>query len=225
MVSVRFVMHLVLTLILDLHKLHGFEPILQLLRDPSPVLRMWAAWIVATVAQNNPEGQKKAIELGALPEVIELFQREQEDKVIAKALLALSALVKDNDTTLAKFLSEGGLKALASVLSPAEHLPLTTPTKMKTVFFLTHIFRHDSSSRDAFREIGALEYLLPLLKDEDMDLREKTLLALMELLQNNRTNAKACIKLNLHSVCSDPPPLSAGSCADSSLFHRSCKNE
>src|SRR5262249_1293158 len=152
--------------------------------------------------------------------------REQDDRVLSKAVPALSALLKDHDVPLAKFVGSGGLAAIAGLLSSdGGRECISASTQMKAVFLLAHIFKRHPASRNVVREQGMIGKLLPLLTHSDVDLREKTLLALQDLLTGDRDNAQACIALYLHSV-GVSPAFSLGTVLTLVLLaRRSFKNE
>ena len=69
-------------------KLRGLEPVVALLRSPDGAVRWRAASVLGTCVQNHPETQRCALELGALPLLVELVARSEErgeEKGLVKA--------------------------------------------------------------------------------------------------------------------------------------------
>ncbi|KAL6059803.1 nucleotide exchange factor sil1 [Balamuthia mandrillaris] len=124
----------------DLHKVDGLVPVVEHMSHPSATVRVWSAWVLSTVVQNNPIAQQEALRHDALPKAISLLasssseqqdqqgnaesevekeQQEQEDEVQLKmkALSLISALVRHNPIAMRQFVEESnGISLLADII-------------------------------------------------------------------------------------------------------------
>jgi hsp70-interacting protein len=118
----------------DLHKIEGYVPVLRLLSSPDTDVRRWATWVISTCAQNNPWAQQRALEKGTLPRILNLLKTEKDEGVVAKALAAVSALLRENSGAQDLFLKHAdGLQLLASIICnrlavPVSSFVLNTPS-------------------------------------------------------------------------------------------------
>ena len=72
--------------------------------DKGERIRSLACWIMSTICQNNPNGQKAIIEQGILPIVLVVL-KDNKEKVTHKALGIVSAMTRDNENG-AKYFDE-----------------------------------------------------------------------------------------------------------------------
>jgi len=82
-----------------------WEPLLQELESEEAQLRAMAAWCIATAVQNNIKAQEKITELGSIPRLTYLSVKDQDEGVRKKAILALSAAVRNHEPALEQVLS------------------------------------------------------------------------------------------------------------------------
>ena len=75
----------------DFHKIGGFEFLSSLFRSSHTGLRWRAAFLLGTVVQNNPYCQERALEMGLLPMLLQLVDKDPDMKVRVKALFAASS--------------------------------------------------------------------------------------------------------------------------------------
>lgn len=61
----------------DFPKLGGLDIISRLLSSPIPSIRMWCAWIITSLVQNNPIGQKIIVEQGIAWNILKSIEVEQ----------------------------------------------------------------------------------------------------------------------------------------------------
>ncbi|GBF98487.1 hypothetical protein Rsub_11697 [Raphidocelis subcapitata] len=99
----------------DLSKVGGLDTLLALMACPYPSLRWRAAEVAATCMANNPPVQRWFMDGGAAPPLMALLG-DGDGTCRAKALLALSALVRHYDPGLDAFLAAGGLGKLLAML-------------------------------------------------------------------------------------------------------------
>ncbi|KXZ51858.1 hypothetical protein GPECTOR_11g296 [Gonium pectorale] len=104
----------------DLHKIGGLPVLLELLDSPHPSLRWRAAEVVATCVANNPPVQQWFLEGGVLPRLLALAEPEQPPTVRAKAVLALSGLVRHFAPGLQALRDAGGIRSLVSAASSSD---------------------------------------------------------------------------------------------------------
>lgn len=161
--------------------------LLRLLEDDNTTMRLGAAWLLGTLAQNNPKVQKAI--LGARAEIvaqlITLTLNDPEVEVQRKAMLAVSALVRNCEAGQAAFLAAGGPTLPAELLGAgapdvalqkrslhlASHLIGESPAQ-----FLSPI-RGTKIASLCSRVIGASSS--GDIESEDLDLREQALRLLL----------------------------------------------
>ena len=185
-----------------MYKIGGFEPVLALMNDKdSANLRYWAAWAVATAVQNNPSSQAQAMEKGALAQILLLLQNETEDRVLSKAVPALSGLIRDHPKAVEAFLKANGLRLLAYLLTSTKGDQLSAATKMKVVFLFAYLCRVVPLVRHAVREYSLIKPLADMVaRSDSADLREKALACLLEATKDTGLNVEACRELGLPEV-------------------------
>ncbi len=164
-------------------------------------LRYWAAWAVATAVQNNPSSQAQAMEKGALAQILLLLQNETEDRVLSKAVPALSGLIRDHPKAVEAFLKANGLRLLAYLLTSTKGDQLSAATKMKVVFLFAYLCRVVPLVRHAVREYSLIKPLADMVaRSDSADLREKALACLLEATKDTGLNVEACRELGLPEV-------------------------
>jgi hypothetical protein len=164
-------------------------------------LRYWAAWVVATAVQNNPSSQAQAMEKGALAQILLLLQNETEDRVLSKAVPALSGLIRDHPKAVEAFLKANGLRLLAYLLTSTKGDQLSAATKMKVVFLFAYLCRVVPLVRHAVREYSLIKPLADMVaRSDSADLREKALACLLEATKDTGLNVEACRELGLPEV-------------------------
>ncbi|KAK0393597.1 hypothetical protein QR680_000300 [Steinernema hermaphroditum] len=83
--------------------------------------RKWAAQLLATIAQNNPEVQDQIIEKPILEQLIKFVNNESGCPLARKACVgAISAIVRNNQKCFEKFIELDGFIKLASVALKAD---------------------------------------------------------------------------------------------------------
>jgi hsp70-interacting protein len=209
----------------DLHKIGGFEPVLALVNDKDSTedLRYWATWAVATAVQNNPWSQGQAMEKGALDQILLLLQNETRDRVLSKAVPALSGLIRDHPKAVETFLKANGLRLLAYLLTSTKGDQLSAATKMKVVFLFAYLCRVVPLVRHAVREYSLLKPLIDMVAHSDnADLREKALSCLIEATKDTGLNVEACRELGLFEILKDRIGKTAGD-EDKQTEHDLCQ--
>ena len=194
----------------DFWKIGGAEVMLKLLEKPGTQIKMWIMWIFATVVQNNPESQEKAIKAGILERMMDvakssLYTSEVDTLVLSKSVSGISALVKGSDTALDKFISLDGLDL---VFQAIKNDKVNTQTRVKLLFLLKHLIQFKpADTKPLLRNPESLDRVINLVKSQDpshLDLREKALMVLNEFLQGDKealaSDIELCKKQGLDKV-------------------------
>lgn len=162
--------------------------LLRLIEDEHATMRLGAAWLLGTLAQNNPKAQAAILGENAeiVARLVTLTLNDPEVEVQRKAMLAVSALVRNCEAGQAAFITANGPSLLAQLLGAeapdsalqkrslllASHLIGESPAQ-----FLAPI--SDSKIASLCSEvIGASS---GDLDGEDLDLREQALRLLLAL--------------------------------------------
>eukprot|EP01126_Amoeba_proteus_P023070 TRINITY_DN2322_c0_g1_i8.p1 TRINITY_DN2322_c0_g1~~TRINITY_DN2322_c0_g1_i8.p1 ORF type:complete len:201 (+),score=28.88 TRINITY_DN2322_c0_g1_i8:177-779(+) len=99
----------------DLHKVKGFEPVVSLLTHANPQVRMWAAWIVASVTQNHAQTQQIALQKGVLDILLASIPTEPNLDTQNKLVYALSSLLSDKHA-IKSFVEKDGIPKLVPLI-------------------------------------------------------------------------------------------------------------
>jgi len=175
----------------DFVKFEGaLETLLRLLEDENATMRLGAAWLLGTLAQNNPKAQAAILTANAtmIAQLITLTLNDPEVEVQRKAMLALSALVRNCEAGQAAFIAASGPDLPAKLLGAetpdaalqkrslllASHLIGESPEQ-----FLGPIRETQIASLCCSRVIGASSS--DDVESEDLDLREQALRLLLVL--------------------------------------------
>jgi len=136
---VGFVEHI--DLARDLHKIGGLEPVIRLVRaGANAQVRAAACHVLAVTTANNPEPQQVALDMGALPAVCAvLADAGATTTEKAKAIFAISSLVRHNDMGYVEFVNKlHGFKLLHAVLETHAHKD-GLPARRKAAFLLEYL--------------------------------------------------------------------------------------
>jgi len=171
---------------LNLHKMGKLAVIIDMLRDQNPAFRSHAAAIVATCTQNNPKVQKVAIEGGALAYAAHLLVHDENDSVRAKALWAVSCLIRNFPAGEGNFAQGDGVYVVCRGIRDAD-----VRVRTKSLYLLSYLLNQDPALRtnevvDVYgikvQETGLCTDLVAMIGDESVDLREGVLQVLLKLL-------------------------------------------
>ncbi|KAJ3023911.1 UNVERIFIED_CONTAM: hsp70 nucleotide exchange factor fes1 [Siphonaria sp. JEL0065] len=81
----------------DLRHLGLWKPIINILKNESEAeLRAFAAWVMGTSVQNNPNSQKDFLAVDGLPVLLHALSNDSDPEVRAKCMTCLSGLVRHN---------------------------------------------------------------------------------------------------------------------------------
>ncbi|XVF60914.1 hypothetical protein PTKIN_Ptkin08bG0086300 [Pterospermum kingtungense] len=174
----------------DMCKLGGLAVIIRQLNHPDPDVRKISTWILGKASQNNPYVQKQVLELGALAKLMKMVKSSSADEA-TKAFYAVSALIRNNVAGQQLFYVEAGDKMLQDILSnPSMDVRLCR----KAVFLVAdlaeyHLENVDKAEMPFFSNPFFLKSVVDLTTSSDLDLQEKALVAVKNLLQLATTEA------------------------------------
>ncbi|CAI9785078.1 unnamed protein product [Fraxinus pennsylvanica] len=174
----------------DLHKLGGLTAVIGELDHPDPEIRTISAWVLGKASQNNPVVQKQILELGPLTKLMEMVNSTFTDEAI-KALYALSALISNNPEGQESFYREAGHLMLQNILSNSS---TDIRIRRKSVFLVADLVESQLGSSNKaelpfFSNQLFLKSVVDLIATPDLDLQEKALYAVKNLLQLRSTEA------------------------------------
>ncbi|KIJ61201.1 hypothetical protein HYDPIDRAFT_31504 [Hydnomerulius pinastri MD-312] len=129
----------------DLKKLNMWEPIHGLLGLPTTTdgLKVQTLWVLGTALQNNPAAQLAYLSLDPLPGILScLSPPSNSAEARAKAMYALSGLLKHNAAAVAGLRSADGWNALRTSLEDSD-----ISVRRKTAFLLNTLLVPTSDER------------------------------------------------------------------------------
>jgi len=102
----------------DFLQLNGItRGVLPALNSTSVEVKRAGSLLLGGAAQSHPEVQGAAVRAGVLPLLLRLVHLDGDARVAARALYALSSLLRNSHTGQQEFLAQGGLAVLASALA------------------------------------------------------------------------------------------------------------
>lgn len=171
-------------------KMDGLVVLRDVMQQPDRASsRALAAEVASVVVQNNPFSQSAAVESG-LVDVLCTLAQDADATCRAKALLAISCLVRHHAAAEARFLSPEchGLDLLERFLA-SNDLRL----QRKALFFARYLVRSSSDTAHAVLESGfLLRAAAALLAHDDIDLSENSMEALTEFAALGPAFTAAC---------------------------------
>ncbi|EST04553.1 Nucleotide exchange factor Fes1 [Kalmanozyma brasiliensis GHG001] len=117
-----------------------WQPIISLLSASEPEIQTAAAWILGTAVQNNDKAQMAVLEYQPVGGLLDLLQSSEEE-VRAKAMYALSGLLKHNPAAMDQFDKLHGWKTLRLAL-----LDPNIGLRRKTAFLINALLFQDPNS-------------------------------------------------------------------------------
>ncbi|GAC74892.1 armadillo/beta-catenin-like repeat-containing protein [Moesziomyces antarcticus T-34] len=124
----------------NMTSMNMWPSIIGLMASSEPEVQTAAAWILGTAVQNNDKAQVAVLPHEAVRAVVDLFQ-SAHDKVRAKAMYALSGLIKHNPAAMDQFDKLDGWKVLRSAL-----VDPTIGIRRKAAFLLNTLLLQDPNS-------------------------------------------------------------------------------
>ncbi|KAJ8645871.1 hypothetical protein MRB53_007619 [Persea americana] len=177
----------------DLNKLGGLVAIIRELNSSEPEIRTTSAWILGKASQNNPLVQNQVLELGVgvLSKLLNMVKSNFTEEAI-KALYAVSAVIRNNAHGQELFFAEAGDLMLQDIMSNSS---VDVRLRRKSVFLVADLAecQPESSTNRAelpfFSNRLFLKSVVDLMASNDLDLQEKSLMAIRSLLQLASTEA------------------------------------
>ncbi|XP_024310416.1 hsp70 nucleotide exchange factor FES1, partial [Brachypodium distachyon] len=184
----------------DLDKIGGLVPVIQDLNNANEEIRITSAWVLGTASQNNVLVQNQILGYGALGKLVKMGY-SKSTKEAAKAMFAISALIRDNVNGQEAFQSERGNAMLQHILASNS---IDVRLQKKAVFLVTDLADFQLNSENSglafLSEHVFLKLMVDMLSRFDLDLQEKVLLAIRSLLKLPSTDAADLESLGLDSV-------------------------
>nr|GLL49403.1 nucleotide exchange factor SIL1 isoform X1 [Ipomoea trifida] len=167
----------------DLHKLGGLTVVIGELYHSATEVRALAAEVLGKASQNNPRVQKQVLELGAMAILVKMAKSCSVEEV-TKALYAISALVRNNLDGQELFYQEAGYSMLQDILNNST---LDIRLHRKSVSLIADLAECQLGSENReelpiFSNRFFLKSVVDLVLSSDLDLQEKALYAIRNLL-------------------------------------------
>ncbi|KAL3511520.1 hypothetical protein ACH5RR_030921 [Cinchona calisaya] len=174
----------------DLHKLGGLVVVIRELNHPDPEVRTISAFILGKACQNNPFVQKQVLELGALAKLLKMARSDFVEEAI-KAVFAISALIRNNLSGQELFYAEAGMLMIQDILSNSS---TDIRIQKKSVLLVADLAEcqlenGNNPGPPFFSDRFFLRSVVDLLASVDLDLQEKALCAVKNLLKLQSTEA------------------------------------
>ncbi|CAH2064346.1 unnamed protein product [Thlaspi arvense] len=168
----------------DLSKSGGLKVVAGELTHSDPDVRKLAAWVLGKASQNNPFVQEQVLQLGALTTLIKMVNSSSEEEAV-KALFAVSALIRNNIAAQDMFYAAQGYIMLQDVMSNGS---LDIKLRRKAVFLVGDLAEFQLQNTEKaelpiFSDRLFLQSVVDLIVVLDLDLQEKALEAIKNLLQ------------------------------------------
>ncbi|KAK3130521.1 hypothetical protein QOZ80_6BG0494580 [Eleusine coracana subsp. coracana] len=167
----------------DLDKLGGLLPVIRELSNENEEIRTTSAWVLGTASQNNALVQDQILGYGALARLVKMGYSTSTEEA-AKALYAISALIRNNINGQEVFHSEKGGAMLQYIL---ENDNIDVRLQKKAVFLVTDLadfqLNSGNSGLPLLSDHLLLKSIVYMLSRFDLDLQEKVLLAIRSLLK------------------------------------------
>ncbi|CAL5087394.1 unnamed protein product [Urochloa decumbens] len=174
----------------DLDKLGGLLPVIQELNNADEEIRITSAWVLGTASQNNALVQNQILGYGALARLVKMGYSSSTEEA-AKALYAISALIRNNVNGQEAFHSENGSAMLQHILVSDN---IDVRLQKKAVFLVTDLadFQLNSGNPQLpfLSDRLFLKSVVDMLSRFDLDLHEKVLLAIKSILKLSSTDAE-----------------------------------
>lgn len=172
----------------DLCKLGGLSVIVQELDHPDSEIRTTSAWLLGKASQNNPFVQKQVLDLGVMAKLMKMVKSSSSEEA-TKAFYAVSALISNNLAGQALFYAEAGDTMLQEILSNSN---IDIRLLKKAVFLIGDLAEFQLENADQgemsfFSNRFFLKSVVDLTASADLDLQEKALLAIKNLLKLKTT--------------------------------------
>lgn len=160
----------------DLHSIGGLVPLLGYLKNSHANIRAKAADVVTTIVQNNPRSQQLVMDANGLEPLLSNFTSDPDVTARAKALGAISSLIRHNKPGIAAFRLANGYAGLRDALS-SENVRF----QRKALNLIHYLLHENWSDCYVVTELGFPRIMMHLASSEDAEVREAALRGLLEL--------------------------------------------
>jgi len=182
----------------DLIKVNGLATMVKFISHEDHDIRLWVAWIIASLTQNNPTTQLALYKLDVFKLLCEALQKETNDLTKDKQLYALSSLTSGNQSLMDLLVDQyNGLSYLTSlVLSP------TSSTQFKAIWFIYKLLSLRPSNLNIVRQnTQLLSNLMAVLSTaEKTETRERAISVLSIYIDHDLKTKKDCLSLGLDKL-------------------------
>jgi len=141
-------------------KIGGLPVLMKCLQSEITSLRMSAAKMIGSMAENNPFCQKELLDNNFLEILLELVN---DPEVGAKAVYGISGIIRGYEPATTHFIDMGGLESMLSYLSCADEKTCT-----KILFMLIAI-AGDPRNRATLLNLSIIHKLMPLFERTTKD--------------------------------------------------------
>jgi len=157
----------------DLEKLGGLIPLIQELNNADEGIRTTSAWVLGKASQNNVLVQNQILGYGALKRLVNMGYSSSAAEA-AKALYAISSLIRDNEHGQELFLSENGYAMLQHILSTDGN---NVRLQKKVVSLLAYVadfqLSRGKSQASLLSNHLFIKSVVDMISAPDIDLQEK----------------------------------------------------
>ncbi|KAK4756183.1 hypothetical protein SAY87_006310 [Trapa incisa] len=172
----------------DLHSIGGLVPLLAYLKNAHANIRAKAADVITTIVQNNPRSQQLVMEANGLEYLLSNFSSDPEVAVRAKALGAISSLIRHNKPAIAAFRLANGYAGLKDALSSSD-----VRFQRKGLNLIHYLLHENNSDCEIVTELGFPRLMMYLAASSDADVREASLRGILVLGNEKSDGARALL--------------------------------
>ncbi|KAK4774622.1 hypothetical protein SAY86_009557 [Trapa natans] len=172
----------------DLHSIGGLVPLLAYLKNAHANIRAKAADVITTIVQNNPRSQQLVMEANGLEYLLSNFSSDPEVAVRAKALGAISSLIRHNKPAIAAFRLANGYAGLKDALSSSD-----VRFQRKGLNLIHYLLHENNSDCEIVTELGFPRLMMHLAASSDADVREASLRGILVLGNEKSDGARALL--------------------------------
>lgn len=179
---------------IDFYKVGGFPHLLAQMQSSHASLRALAAHAFSTIVQNNPETQNYALELDIFASIKGLLM-DKTPNVVAKGLLLLSSLIRQNDKASLLFIHQGGVELVAVCLATTCS---SDRAQAKAIRLLRYLITYKKGigkgvTTDRLLTREPLALLLSFVGHASVDVRENCVGLLADMLKTSPSSKTALL--------------------------------
>lgn len=178
---------------MDLHKLGGFETVILLMKDKNENIRTHSMNVFATTVQNNPKCQEWAMELNALPILVNNLNENKDisENEQAKNLLSISCLVREHSKASVTFIKEyKGIALLLKIIAGGNgEIKVFTKGLIKALFLMRYYFNNVPVIKLTLADSIVIALNITMVS-ENVDVCEHSLHLLKSIYEDQKTSEK-----------------------------------